>query len=66
MKKTSTAEISLLEIDEAVRAWLKARDVEVDGVINFRVQGVEDPDDWQARNALSYELTGASFKVLDK
>lgn len=64
MKTTSYGSLTVEEIQSAVKKWLKTeKGVEVDGDISFRVAGVEDPSDWQARNALSYELVGASFTI---
>lgn len=64
MEKTTTVTLTVAEIHEAVRYWLKqVKGVEVDGQIAFHVEGHDDPDDWQARLPLTYALAGASFVV---
>ena len=65
MENTTTATLTVEEIHEAVRFWLikQVNGVEVDGEIDFHVEGREDPNDWHARYPLTYELAGASFVV---
>ena len=62
MKSTTTTEIELTvdDIKEAIKFWLETRsDIEAVDDINFRVEGMSEPDDWRAERALVYELTGA-------
>lgn len=65
MKTTTTAQLSVDDIREAVVFWLRqVKGVEVDGdVIAFRTKAEDDPQDWQCRNAAIIVLDGASFLV---
>lgn len=64
MERTTTATLTVEEIHEAVRHWLKhVKGIEVEGEIAFHVEGRDDPDDWQARLPLIHVLAGATFRV---
>lgn len=63
MKTVTEAEITVEEIEEAVKQWLHARRIAVDGRVHWKIREIPDPEDWQARNAPDYGLAGATFKV---
>lgn len=64
MDRTTTVSLTVEEIHEAVRYWLKhVKGIEVAGAIDFEVDAHYDPDDWDSRYPPIHELSGASFVV---
>lgn len=65
MKKTTTVELTVKEIEEIVVAEMKRRGVIVKGDVYFNVSGFDREDDWRAEFDLEYQLTGVTFEAVD-
>lgn len=64
MKTVKTCELTVEEIEEAVKFWLaQKKDIVVEGAIRFEIKDVYDPSDWQTRNPPTPVLGGATFTV---